>query len=184
MSAPVGHYVPEWSGSVEGYTVNQVTKALWRVAITHDRDDLMQEARIVFLKCERAYPAVDTPQHFMALYKTALANRINDLARKHTTIKDVSVGAADDHERGLRGQVGALDNDGYITAMVRQAPREIAMVLALFLNAPAELLELAENAWGAQKRQRESANAMIRRLLGPEVGERPIEQVESYFLRE
>ena len=184
MKRVAEQYEPRWSPEIEGYTVNQVTKALWRVAITHDRDDLMQEARIVFLKCQRAYPVVDTPQHFMALYKTALANRIGDLARKHGTIKDVSCSAADDHEHGLRGQVGALDNDGYIRSLVRQAPREVALVLSLFLNAPAELLELAEGAWGAQKRQREGANAMIRRLLGPEVGERPIEQVESYFLNE
>lgn len=183
MKAAPAQYVPEWHGAIEGYTVNQVTRALWRVAITHDREDLMQEARIVFLKCQRAYPVIDTPQHFMALYKTALTNRIADLSNKHTRIASVSVG--DDPDISTRReQAGALDNDGCLSSLIRQAPREVSMVLALFLNAPTELLEVAEQSWMRSKHGKRDLNAMVKRLLGPGVGEEPIKQVEAYFNRD
>lgn len=183
-------YVPEWKGAVEGYAVNQVTRNLWRVIKTHDRDDLMQEARIAYWKCEKAYPVLDTPEHFMALYKTALRNRINELSNKNTRTAAVSLN--DDwqdvrmDDRVRREQPGDLDNDGYIATLVKQAPREVAMVLSLFLNAPAELLDVAEQAWNGSTRgaEKRDVNAMIRRLLGPGVGERPVERVESYFGRD
>lgn len=175
-------YIPRWRGSVEGYVTNQITKQLWRFSLTHDRDDLTQEAYIVFLKCERAYPVLDTPQHFMSLYMSALQRRFNDLSRKHSRIAPVSV-QEDTEGNAHREQTGALDNDGYLAAMIRQAPREVSMVLALFLNAPAELLDVAERAW-AGRRDRKDANAMIRRLLGPDAGNAPIEQVEAYFQRD
>lgn len=178
-------YVPRWEGPVEGYATNQVTRALWRVARTHDRDDLMQEARIVFWRCSRAYPVLDTPEHFMALYKTALRNRVHELANKNT--RTPATASNDEWQESgnlaKREQPGDLDNDGYIATLVRQAPREVAMVLSLFLNAPAELLEIAEQSWSNGRRgsEKRDVNAMIRRFLGPAVGEQPVERVEAYF---
>lgn len=175
-------YQPIWKGPIEGYVTNQLQKIMWRVASTMDRDDVLQEAYIVFLRCSTKYPDMDTPQHFMALFKTAWSRRVHELANKDTA---AGVGQCEDeHAEQDRELIGELDNVGIVHTLIRQAPREVMMVLTLFLSAPAELLGLAEQAFCDSKRGKAKLdqNAMVRRLLGPEVGERPVDAVRAYFL--
>lgn len=181
-------HVNGWHGPIEGYATNQVTRNLWRVAHTHDRDDMMQEAAMTYLRCAARYPGVE-PKHMMALYKTALRHRIDELANKNTRVGAVSCHITDiDDDEGvpLRQQepVGATDTDGILSIMIKQAPREIAMVLNLFLTAPIELLEMAETAWAKSNRgaKKDDMNSFVRRMLGPEVGDRPVDAVRAYFL--
>ena len=65
-------FVPHWQGPIEGYTVNQAHKHLWRVTATHDFDDLMQEARIVYLRCERKYRDLTEAKHLTAFSRTGV----------------------------------------------------------------------------------------------------------------
>lgn len=172
-------YTPTWPGPIEGYATNQVHRNLWRVAATHDRDDLMQEARIVFLRCERRYPALDEARHFMALYKTALQRRIHELSNASSRVAH----APPDWEEGrdAREPIGDTDNLGALNVLVRQAPREVRLVLSFFLEAPDGLVEQAERAWALHNRGRQELNAMLNRLLGPAVGPDPVGAVREHF---
>ena len=182
-------YVPEWKGPIEGYVVNLLPKVLWRVDRTHDRDDVLQEARMTFWRCCLAYPDIDTPQHFMALFKTAWTRRVHEMSNKNTKVNtatsQLAVVVDDEGAQAVSHDVpGDTDNMGILRTMVRQAPREVMMVLNLFLNAPAELLSMAEQAFHDSNKgvARQDQNAMVRRLLGPAVGEKPVDAVRAYFL--
>lgn len=181
-------YLPEFKGSIEGYCVNFLAKNLWRLGPTHDREDAMQEARLTFLRCAARYPLLDTPQHFMALFKTTWANEFNDLSVKATAARlIVSISALSrtdedgDEYSPFAESVGETDNEGQLAVMMRQAPREVLLVLHLFLNAPAELLELASTAWRASGRYSADGERWAEKALGLKVGAAPLKQTKEYF---
>ena len=99
MARPRLSFRPQWSGPIQGYTVNTV-RAVWPKLCVHSEfEDLLQEGYVVFLICARRYCAPDRPRRptlaqarrgwgycddprwFMALYKTALRNRLCDLMK-------------------------------------------------------------------------------------------------------
>lgn len=177
-------YSPEWKGPIEGYTTNFINRQGWRVLRTHDFKDCMQEAYLVFMRCAERYPIIDTGAHFMSLYKRALTNHMHDLAEKATSANRMVPEVAQDREEGgewARDSVGELENLGQLLIMLQQAPREVMMVINLFLNAPTELLELASQAWAAQGRRKADGNAMISRLLGIPAERDVLGQIERYF---
>lgn len=179
-------YIPEFKGPIEGYVVNFIHKQHWRLARTHDREDMKQEAHYVFLRCAAKYPILDTPQHFMSLFKTAWSNHITDLAKRSTAARAMvseNQFEAEDEEAWVRDHVGELDNEGQLAVMLRQAPREVLMVLNLFLNAPQELLDLATQAWVGSGRRRVDGNVMVGRLLGLDPEQDPLGKVHDYFGR-
>lgn len=88
-------FVPQWEGSIEGWTINYINKNLWRVQPEHDIDDLYQDGYMFFLECKRRYPQVIDPPHFMRLYQTCLRNHITDLAWKRTQRAEVGSVAED-----------------------------------------------------------------------------------------
>jgi len=172
-------YVPEFKGPIEGYLVNSITREGWRVAETHDRDDLMQEGYLVFIRCAARYPLLDTAKHFMALFKRAWANHVNDLSTKATRARQVGYKEPEDWLRRPVEQIGETDNAGVLAAMVRQAPREVMLVLNLFLSAPNELLALAMRNWDESKP--EQLNERLCQLLGFPAGTPLVEKVRDYF---
>lgn len=179
-------YIPEFKGPIEGYVVNCIRRDHWKVARTHDREDMKQEAHYVFLRCAAKYPIIDTPQHFMSLFKVAWNNHIIDLAKKATVARAIvseNQFEAEDEEAWVRDHVGEVDNDGQLAVMLRQAPREVLMILNLFLNAPQELLDLATQAWVTSGRRRVDGNEMVARLLGLDASQDPLGQVHDYFER-
>lgn len=177
-------YLPEFKGPIEGWTVNMLTKQVWRVSRTHSFEEVMQEAYIVFMRCAARYPIVDTPQHFMSLYKRAWTNELNDLSIKASRAAMlVSENHADPEadEAWSSDAIGEHENLGQLSTMIRQAPREVLMVINLFLNAPTELLELASQAWSKQGKRKPEGNAMLARLLGTDPNQDLIDAVERYF---
>lgn len=181
-------YRPEWKGPIEGYVVNFITKNLWRLSPTHDRDDALQDAYVAFLRCAARYPMMDTPQHFMALFKTWWTNEFNDLsvkatqARKAVPLSQLArVDENGDEVEYSKETAGALDNDGALALMVQQAPKEVLMVLNLFLTAPNELLELATKAWQEHGRYSPGGERFVERMLGLKPGTDPIQQTKEYF---
>lgn len=175
-------YIPEWKGPIEGYVVNSLKREIWRIKRTHDHDDAMSEAYLVFLRCAGKYPIVDTPQHFMALFKSAWACQLIDLSKKATKANALIPESNLESDEGLQHEpVGELENAGHLLVMLRQAPREVLMVLNLFLNAPTELLDLAQKAWAKQGHRGSDGNAMIARLLGTDPKEDLVGKVVEYF---
>lgn len=77
-------YLPKWEGPIEKWAIQTALRNRWRVTPLYDLDDLIQEAIIVFLKCQAKYTSVTDPPHFMRLFQIALINRITTLANKRT----------------------------------------------------------------------------------------------------
>jgi hypothetical protein len=146
------------------------------------RDEVLQEAFECFLRCCKHFPKspeYDTPQAFMALYKRAWHNQFTDLATYDTN--DRQCLSVDAREVQLDEPVGALENDGFLSILVQEAPREVAMVLSLFINAPGELLELATQAWRAGGHHSPGASRHLCKLLGLDESTDPVKLVEDYF---
>jgi len=183
-------YRPEWKGPIEGYVVNFLAKSLWRVSPTHDRDDALQEAYVVFLRCAAKYPLLDTPQHFMALFKTTWTNEFNDISVKASTARKAvplsqltRVDEKGDDVEVPHDMAGATDNNGLLVQMIKEAPREVLMVLNLFLSAPTELLELASTTWREQGKHSAGGERWVEKMLGLTRGTNPIKQTEDYFTK-
>jgi len=179
------YYSPEFPGPIEGYVVNHMKKNFWRVERTQTRDDVMQEARVVFLRCKAKYQELETPQHFMALFKRAWANEFNDLANADTASRVLVPQQTYRDEDGRETLVelhGDVENDGALSVMLKQAPAEVTLVLNLFLSAPQEILDLALGTWkGRDQRCKTGGSKRICKMLGlpPELD--VLKLVEEYF---
>lgn len=183
--------VPQWEGPIEGWVVNMMSKHYWRVEATLERSDLIQEAYVVFLRCKEAYAGkikASEPQHFMSLFQRSFLNTIHDLSVDDTRFRETFV---PDHVTQRDGESGSwvpidyagdTDNDGTLATLIRQAPREVSMVLNLFLSAPEELLEVALGSWrGRDKRCKTGGSERICRLLGLPKDLDVMARVEEYF---
>lgn len=177
-------FTPEFKGPIEGFVVNFITKHAWKVARTVPREDLMQEAHVVFLRCRAKYVEVTEPKHFMALFKTAWLHHFTDLANADTAERCVYSSTPDDGGVELE-RVGELRNDGELAVRLRQAPHEVKLVLQLFLNAPQEILDLALHSWRAtDKRMLNGGTGKINKLLGLPPGCNIHQMMEEYFTRD
>ena len=181
-------FEPQWEGEHEGYATNYMAKHHWRIRSTVPWQDAMQEAAYVFMRCKRRYAATVTePAHFMALFKTSLANRVNDLAnenterRAHTSLDHGDGGINPEH--GDTDATGDTDNDGALAVAIRQAPREVQMVLSLLLGAPQELLDVALSGWrgNRDRRMRSGGSKRINQMLGLPEDRDTLQEVMDYF---
>lgn len=172
----------EWKGPIEGYVTNFLTKNYWKVARTCPREDVMQEAYCVFLRCKRKYPHIEEPKHFMALFKTAWYHEFMDLANADTEQR-VEQQPLENESGEILESIGELNNDGMLAVMIRQAPAEVNTVLSLFLNAPQELLDLALGSWRSTADGRFKAGGVkhINQLLGLPEDFDSIKTVTEYF---
>ncbi len=170
-------YKPEFSGPIEGYVVNFLKSNLWRVANSYDLDECLSEAYLVFRRCCRHYEGkVVEPKHFMALFKLAWRNEFNDMSNRDTAVRASPLPDGFD-------AVGALDNDGPLRVMLRQAPAEVKTVLTVLLNAPTELLDLACSNWRGQGKQLAGGNKQVATWLGWPEDSKPIDMVVEYFTK-
>lgn len=179
-------YVPELEGPIKGWAVNHCRRHYWRVKRHIQWDDLMQEAAVTFLKVKQAYPDLDGPSHFMALFQRSWANRVNDFAHEDTHERmfvDVHISSEDNEDAPLhREYVGDTDTYGELSIKLKQAPREVVMVLNLLLNAPVELVEIAMQGWnGRDKRCIAGGSKRICKMLGLPPSLDVMGMVETYF---
>lgn len=174
-------YRPSWHGSIENYAAKYVRRFAWKLQPSYDVQDGMQEAYIVFLRLQQKYHGIDTPQHFMALYKTALSNRVTDLAAEVTKHRLQSLTQDDECDEPVVEAVGATDNDGALRVAIEQAPNDVKLVLALMLSAPAELLEVACATFISKGRRLSQGNALFSKLLGLPAGSEPVTKTKEYF---
>src|SRR5437879_3859259 len=73
---------PAFNGPIAGHAVNMSRKYYPLLAAELEFEDLLQEAWIVFLTCQRRYRGVvDNPAWFMALFSVSLQRRMVDLLR-------------------------------------------------------------------------------------------------------
>lgn len=177
-------YQPTFKGPIEGWTVNFCKTNYWRVERSMEWADLMQEAYIVFLRCCTKAVDLAGPSHFMALYKTAWFNQFTNFAHADTKLRHIiTEGCLSNDDDGPSFEAaGEIMNDGALATMLRQAPREVLMVLNLFLNAPAEIVETALAGWqGRNLRRKDGGSGHICKLLGLQPGRDIMGEVEEYF---
>lgn len=178
-------FSPKFEGPIQGYAANFIAKNQWRVSRLYDRADLMQEAYIIYMRVVLRYPDIETPQHFMALFKRTWLNYFTDLANDDTRSRIMVQHTDLEDEDGFTTSpepVGDLDQYGDLSIKLKQAPSEISMVLNLFLNAPQEILEIALGAWrGADKRCKAGGSKRICQVLGIDPSKDIMRAVEDYF---
>lgn len=166
-----------FKGVIEGYLVNQIHANAWRFKNVMGVEDALQEGYIMFAHNAELYPDVE-PAHFMALYKTTLERRIIDWSRKSTDACHVSLNDAEGNSLDVAGDV---ENDGYLSVLIKQAPAEVTQVLTLFLNAPTELLQLAMASWRSTGKIDAGGNRQVAQWLGLPAGSKPLDKVLEYF---
>lgn len=156
----------------------------FRVENTHTREEYMQEAYAVYLRVRNKYAeTVTEPQHFMSLFKRAWTNELNDLATKatrHRMFVQMPTIRSEDGDELDYEPVGELNNEGMLATLIRQAPRDVAMVMNLFLSAPQELLELALASWREDARSNRGSQHICR-LLGLDPSTDVMRRVEEHF---
>lgn len=184
-------YVPEWKGAFEGYATNFVTRNGWKVARVMDREDAMQEAHLVFLRCVSRYQ-VEDPKHFMALYKRMLSTHFIDAAKASSAVRDNEVSSTrveageDDTHWETAEAAGALDVDAEIHELIRKMPARVRAVVSLFVFAPEALTSEALATWASHTRggkNRAGSSEHLNKLLGFPKGSDPIGEVVAYFSR-
>lgn len=174
-------YAPEYKGAIEGYVINFLKSNFWRVSTHMEYEDILQESYVIFLKLKNKYDEIDTPQHFMSLFKTAWFNHFTDLSHKDTNLRCM-VSSTNDEDGQLTDYIiGETDNEGALRMLIKQAPEEVRMVIQLFLNAPTELLELASTAWKDSGHNSDKGNGLLCKLLGFQEGTDVISIVKNYF---
>lgn len=181
-------YNPVFEGPIEGYVVKYLKNNGWKLRALMDYEDMLQEAKLLFLMLKGRYSEMDTPQHFMAIFKTSWNNHVIDLAKKDSQIRahilesDMSYNSEEEsYESFFTNIIGEVENKGLLNLKISQAPNEVRMVLSLFLNAPTELLDSASLSWKDSGRNKDYGNRMLCKLLGVKEGTDLIGKVEEYF---
>lgn len=151
-----------------------------------ERDDVMQESYLTFLKVRNRYETtVDEPGHFMALYKTAWTRRFTDLANLDTArraeVSSDCLGEGGERETVDERTTGDTDNDGRLAVLLRQAPQEVMQVVNLFLNCPQEILDLALQSWQGHRRRVDNSNRKVCQLLGLPADRDVLQETVDYF---
>jgi len=177
-------YVPTFTGPIEGWTVNYSKLNFWRVNGSMEWSDVMQEAYLVFLRCVGKYPDLETPQQFMALYKMAWFNAFTDFAHADTRLRLMvsETTLTQEGEEINYEPIGDLNHDGSLATLIRQAPKEVLMVLNLFLSAPTEILDLALTGWKVRDARRTTGGSKrICQMLGLPPDLNVLQMVEDHF---
>jgi hypothetical protein len=180
-------YNPVWAGPVEGYTVNFLKKNFWRVQAHMEYQDAVQEAQLLFIHLKRKYGCLDTPQHFMALYKVSLTNEFHELANRNSKwkqeVSDSQIVDVEDfnYVDTMMNVAGDADNEGMLHVMIQQAPEEVKQVLRLFVETPIEVLEQFARALKKKGRKMEFGNRHLCHLLKIKRGTDLVGKVRQYF---
>jgi hypothetical protein len=173
-------YTPKWDGFICGFVVNFLKKNYWRVASHMEYQDCMQEAQYTFLRLKAKYGRLDTPQHFMALYKTTWTREFDDLTLLATKHRN-EVCEADTEDESYCLNIGDLNNEGELAIMIEQAPSDVKIVLQLMLTAPVEVLDMFSSVWRQRGKKKEFGNTHLCELLGLPPKTDIVGKINSYF---
>jgi len=138
-------------------------------------DDAYQEAYVKFLELRIKYEShVDSPRWFMALYKTALANRITDFANQSNRYRRQVCFTDLGDTMALDGQLvpyqelllGEEDTAGLFELKLEAAPAEVRQVLTFLAHSRPDMSEAIAETWIDNGKRKEDGNQFLCRLLG------------------
>jgi len=166
---------PLWNQGIEKWTAKKVRENLWRFDPVNDFADVMQEARILFLKLERKYPTVVDAPHFFALYKTSLLRMFIDKSRsKNLKLVDTTCL----HELPEEAQPESnLQNCGLLGLLVEELPSELKTVLRALTSGR---VRLKLHKPTKKVRFRENHNMRLRRKYLLKIAD-PVGELKNYF---
>lgn len=160
-------FTPTWEGPIKGYASKVIARNMWRCDRIHSTDDLLQDAYMVFAKIAAKYPKVVEPEHFMALFKRAMFNCFHDHSRYMHRKQEVSVDTPVDATDFYAGRIGEVTNNGYLNALIAEAPEEVRYALAVFEDPVAcSALRQRRRKKKGKLRLRENLNMRLRRVTG------------------
>lgn len=181
-------YIPRFEGAIEGYVVNFLRTNYWRVQGSMEFQDCMQEAHWLFLKLADRYGVLDTPQHFMGLFKRSWHNHFTNLSITDTKLRAevsdsqlVDEAGESTYVRLVEQLVGDTDCSGQLLILLQQAPADVRTVLSFFALAPQELVDAAFESWHKSRRKKAGGNNMLCQLLGFSPGTDILGKVTTYF---
>lgn len=155
---------PVFYGVYQQWAYKEIERNFWRLHYLYDADDLAQDAYLKFLQCQLRYVGVvETPEHFMSLYKTAFKNHLHDLAS--STITSSGISTVDEAE-----EFDEVVEDGYgeLAVLLSRAPYPLSLLFFAI-----ETVEFNRLLTKSRKRQsygsvshRETTNELFCRLLG------------------
>lgn len=90
-------------------------------------DDLMQEAKILFLTLERKYPVANNMAHFSSLFRTSLTRALIDKDRARRRKGTIPAEPIDEVVDDLCLQ--GIPNYGYFNVLLEEMPSELKLVL-------------------------------------------------------
>lgn len=155
-------------------------------------DDAYQEAYVKFMELKERYEGkINSPKWFMSLYKTALQNRITDLANNNhklsrqvlfTDLGEIISGTEGETIEYQEALIGSTDTDAILQIKIDQAPEEVRKVLVLLLRSDPKMLAAIADSWQDRGKRNEAGNQLLCRLLGYDYRRvNLVESVRDYF---
>lgn len=115
-------FVPQFQGAVHGHAVNMIRRFYPALQRHHTFEDLLQEAWVVFLKCQRKYGGdVTNAAWFMSLYSTSLNHkliRLVEFTKRYNCVDAEGIEPVSDTE-----------NMGFLSVMLQELPQDIKELL-------------------------------------------------------
>jgi hypothetical protein len=167
---------PKWDVTFERWTASQIHKNMWRFDAAEEFNDIMQDAKLLFLTLCTKYKIVTGQGHFFALYKTSLSRMFIDKSRvKQKSAIDQMVDAeAYAADNQLEGN---LPNGGYFNVLLDELPDELKMVLKVLTTGRVRLkLDRPTKSF----RPRENHNMRLRTKLALTTAD-PVGALKTYF---
>lgn len=135
------HLLEGWPGPWEKWARSYCRKNLWRIQhVIGDLEDAVAEAALVYVETLLRYGSVvNTPQHFMALYKMSLTSWFHTLSTK------------DSHQRTAMEKMPVIEtteSDAYLAALLNEGSPELKQVLNILLHSPIEVMEALRKDMG------------------------------------
>lgn len=137
-------YQPTWESTL--HSVKEIsTKEAWKTSyLSIDREDLEQEAYLVFYKCIDNKYSYENEKHFFSFFRLSFKNRIIDLIKNRRLEKEAVVTYSLENENGesyLENIKESSDSSDFNTKL-KEAPEEIRAILTLLQNYPQEMISL------------------------------------------
>lgn len=157
-------WTPEWNEDSAKWSAKFIRKNKWRLDPTLSHEDLMQDAVVIFYYVAASYPRVVNPAKFMALFKRAMVNKTHDRSLYGTRKRAAEIVLEKDVSEYFHGSIGELSNEGYLAALLSEAPVEVQLALAGLANGVAAEPKTTKKRKPLQPR--ENLSMRLSRLLG------------------
>lgn len=172
---------PQMDQGARRWLIKYAYKNLWRVAQSHDLDDLVQDGYLMFYIVWNKYPHVRDIPHLMRLFQVTFINHVHDLSKHQSRMANIIDYAVDLHDPASDSadQVHDLGNGYFIPDT---APWYVHAFLRL-LCSPEGQRGLRSQYRVRLSGVREETHSRLCRLIGADPESTPIlpDALETYF---